>query len=118
MMSRPSVVASPAGYNLLSAAPRFGSSREDASAVIDEILDVVESGWRSAIMDHRGSEDDCQAVSGAFVYEGFDQRETEALPPTRHAEDVDRRIHLPHVALESGELNAGGDAQLARERTQ
>ena len=59
--------------NLLSAAPRFGFSRDTANAVIDEISGVVESEWRSAIMDYGGTDEDCEAVSGAFVYEGFEQ---------------------------------------------
>ena len=59
-------------YNLLSSAPRFGLSREEASATIDRMISVVEKGWRSSILDHGGSELDCEAVDGAFLYEGFE----------------------------------------------
>ncbi|MSR19641.1 MAG: type II toxin-antitoxin system HipA family toxin [Gemmatimonadetes bacterium] len=59
-------------YNLLSSAPRFGLSREEASATIDGMIGVVEKGWRSSILDHGGSELDCEAVKRAFLYEGFE----------------------------------------------
>lgn len=57
--------------NLLSASPRFGFDRDAASAVIDEIIGIVERRWRQRILDHGGSDTDCDAVSRAFVYEGF-----------------------------------------------
>ena len=59
-------------YNLLSAAPRFGLSRDDANAVIDEIRRIIASEWHPTITENGGSEDDCEAVAGAFVYEGFE----------------------------------------------
>lgn len=62
-------------YNFLSEAPRFGLGPEEANAVIDEMVGVVRSGWRTAIIDHGGSESDCDAVRGAFCYEGFEQDE-------------------------------------------
>lgn len=59
-------------YNLLSSAPRFGLSREEAAATIDGMIRVIEKGWRSSILDHGGSQADCEAVKGAFLYEGFE----------------------------------------------
>ena len=57
---------------------RLGSSRDTEirsdtglssyiSAVIDEMVSVVRSGWRTTIIDHGGSESDCDAVRGALL---------------------------------------------------
>jgi serine/threonine-protein kinase HipA len=62
--------------NLLSEAPRFGYSRDEANAMIDRMRDVVLNEWASAILEEGGSEDDCDAVRGAFVYQGFELTET------------------------------------------
>lgn len=59
--------------NLLSEGPRFGWRREAANRVIDEMVDVVERRWRSAIREQGGSAEDCEAVAGAFLYPGFEQ---------------------------------------------
>ncbi len=59
--------------NLLSEAPRFGWSPEEADRIIDEIKEIVSTQWRTAITKHGGSGRDCEAVAGAFVYEGFEQ---------------------------------------------
>lgn len=58
--------------NLLSASPRFGFDRDEANAVIDELVGIVRARWRQSILDHGGSEADCEAVSRAFVYDGFE----------------------------------------------
>ena len=58
--------------NLLSASPRFGFDQGEANHVIDEIVQIIEGRWRQAILEHGGSDIDCEAVSGAFVYEGFE----------------------------------------------
>lgn len=58
--------------NLLSGAPRFGLSRDEAAAVIDEMAGIVASSWRTAVLESGGSERDCAAVAPAFVHEGFD----------------------------------------------
>lgn len=62
-------------YNLMSGAPRFGLSQEDAGELIDEILNIVRDNWRTAVSDSGASRGDCEAIRGAFVYEGFE------LPP-------------------------------------
>ena len=59
-------------YNLLSTAARFGLAHEEADEVIDRMIGVVRSGWRAAIKRHGGSDRDCDAVKGAFVYDGFE----------------------------------------------
>jgi serine/threonine-protein kinase HipA len=58
--------------NLLSEAPRFGWIREDANGIIDEMVDVVDRRWRSALREQGGSAEDCEAVTGAFLYPGFE----------------------------------------------
>jgi serine/threonine-protein kinase HipA len=58
--------------NLLSASPRFGFDQGEANAVIDDIIGIVEGRWRQVILEHGGSDADCDAVSRAFVYEGFE----------------------------------------------
>jgi serine/threonine-protein kinase HipA len=42
--------------NLLSEAPRFGWTQEEANGIIDEMVEVVRRRWASAIKDHGGSE--------------------------------------------------------------
>jgi serine/threonine-protein kinase HipA len=64
--------------NLLSEAPRFGWTQEEANGIIDEMVEVVRRRWASAIKDHGGSEADCEAVAGAFVYQGFERPTTPA----------------------------------------
>jgi hypothetical protein len=59
--------------NLLSEAPRFGWSRDEANRVIDDMAAIVDRRWSAAIREHGGSEADCAAVAGAFLYEGFER---------------------------------------------
>ncbi len=58
--------------NMLSQAPRFGMSLEDANAVIDEIKQVVGAEWRQLVRAAGGSDADVEAVERAFIYEGFE----------------------------------------------
>jgi serine/threonine-protein kinase HipA len=58
--------------NLLSASPRFGCSHEDASAVVDDMVNVVRRYWRPDVLSHGGSESDCAAIEPAFVHAGFE----------------------------------------------
>lgn len=58
--------------NLLSSAPRFGFTPEDANAQIDQAKATVEDTWRPEILRVGGSEADCDAVRGAFAYPGFE----------------------------------------------
>jgi serine/threonine-protein kinase HipA len=57
---------------MLSQAPRFGMSLEDANAVIDEIKQVVGAEWRQLVRAAGGSDADVEAVERAFIYEGFE----------------------------------------------
>ena len=65
--------------NLRSAAPRFGLTREDADALIDEMEAVVAAGWRDEVVRHGGTAADVAAIQGAFVYPGFEW--TQPLSP-------------------------------------
>jgi len=58
--------------NLLSGAPRFGLPLADANNTIDEMKAVVEEYWCVEIRGLGGSEEDCETVSGAFLYPGFE----------------------------------------------
>lgn len=58
--------------NLLSEAPRFGWTHEEADRLVDDLKHIVSTQWRDAIMKCGGAERDCEAVAGAFVYDGFD----------------------------------------------
>jgi serine/threonine-protein kinase HipA len=58
--------------NLLSQAPRFGLREMDASAVIEEMREIVSRFWRVEVLRNGGSERDCRVVEGAFRYPGFE----------------------------------------------
>ncbi len=58
--------------NLLSGAARFGLGVEEASTIIDEIGSIVSTFWRTEVLKWGGSEQDCEAIAPAFLYEGFD----------------------------------------------
>jgi serine/threonine-protein kinase HipA len=58
--------------NLLSGAAKFGLTTDEATAIIDEIAKVVSRSWRTEVLEWGGSEQDCEAIAPAFVYEGFD----------------------------------------------
>lgn len=57
--------------NLLTACGRFGLSREEAAAILDDIVDKVRSQWRSTMRRAGVSEPDCERVASAFVYAGL-----------------------------------------------
>jgi len=57
--------------NLVSEAPRFGYSREEAGRLIDSMEQVVDARWRELVLKHGGAAADCDEVSSAFCYPGF-----------------------------------------------
>lgn len=63
--------------NLLSAAPRFGLTHDDAAAVVDRIVDVIQAYWRPDVFAQGGTADDCARIEAAFVHAGFDYEATE-----------------------------------------
>lgn len=58
--------------NLVSASARFGLGRDEAIAAIAEIAETISTYWRTEVFRWGGTERDCEAISAAFVYEGFD----------------------------------------------
>jgi serine/threonine-protein kinase HipA len=58
--------------NLLSEAPRFGLDREAASAVIDELKEIVARCWRDEVKAQGATEAECERIAPAFVYPGFE----------------------------------------------
>lgn len=57
--------------NLLSQAPRFLLSTEQAVATIDDLERRVREGWYRVARRVGVTERDCDAISGAFLYPGF-----------------------------------------------
>jgi serine/threonine-protein kinase HipA len=57
--------------NLLSQHGRFLLSGEEATAILDHIIETVRSAWRPTMRRAGVSEADCEAIAGAFLYEGF-----------------------------------------------
>lgn len=57
--------------NLISQSPRFLLEREDAARVIDEMEACVRGRWYAVARREGVTEQDCEKISCAFVYEGF-----------------------------------------------
>lgn len=57
--------------NLLSQHGRFLLSEEEAAGIVDGIISTVRKSWRPIMRQSGVSEADCDAIAGAFLYEGF-----------------------------------------------
>jgi len=57
--------------NLLSAHGRFLLSGEEATKIVDTLVDTVRAQWRPTMRRAGVSEQDCDRVASAFLYEGF-----------------------------------------------
>jgi hypothetical protein len=57
--------------NLLAGAPRFGLDAEEASRIIDEIMQTVAHHWRAEVRRLGGTVGECGLIEHAFVYPGF-----------------------------------------------
>jgi serine/threonine-protein kinase HipA len=57
--------------NLLSQKGRFLLSGEQATAILDHIVETVRNAWRPTLRRAGVSETDCEAIASAFLYEGF-----------------------------------------------
>jgi serine/threonine-protein kinase HipA len=57
--------------NLISQAPRFLLEREEAAHIVDEMEACVRARWYATARREGVSEQDCEEISRAFVYEGF-----------------------------------------------
>jgi serine/threonine-protein kinase HipA len=57
--------------NLLSQSARFYLGRGEAAALIAEMEERIRTGWYETARREGVSEQDCERISGAFVYPGF-----------------------------------------------
>jgi serine/threonine-protein kinase HipA len=57
--------------NLLSQCERFLLSRDDATRIVDNMEIAVKKRWYDIARREGVSEQDCQRISAAFVYDGF-----------------------------------------------
>jgi serine/threonine-protein kinase HipA len=57
--------------NLMSQHGRFLLSKEEATVILDNIVETVRNTWRSVMQQAGVSEADCQAIASTFLYEGF-----------------------------------------------
>jgi serine/threonine-protein kinase HipA len=57
--------------NLLSQCERFLLSRAEATRVVSDMEATVRQRWYEVARREGVSEEDCQRISSAFVYEGF-----------------------------------------------
>lgn len=57
--------------NLLSQCARFQLSLDEANAIIDEVEKVVKGAWYKTLKGQGVSEQDAEALKGAFAYPGF-----------------------------------------------
>jgi serine/threonine-protein kinase HipA len=57
--------------NLLSEQGRFFLSKTEATVLLDGIVETVRSQWRPVMRLAGVSEADCEAIAGAFLYDGF-----------------------------------------------
>ena len=57
--------------NLLSEHGRFLLSKEEAEALLDGIVETVRQQWQPTMRRAGVSERDCEAIAGAFLYDGF-----------------------------------------------
>jgi len=58
--------------NLVSAAPRFGLTQDEAAALIGEMVDIVRRYWRTDVFAQGGTKEDSAAIEPAFVHAGFE----------------------------------------------
>jgi serine/threonine-protein kinase HipA len=58
--------------NLVSGCRHFGLTSETAASIIDEIKAVVTASWRAEVRAQGGTDQDCENVAYAIVYEGFE----------------------------------------------
>jgi serine/threonine-protein kinase HipA len=65
--------------NLLSQHAQFRLSREQASAIIDQVQQVVSTRWEAVLRQQGATQADCNAVAAAFNYPGFELDPTQVL---------------------------------------
>jgi serine/threonine-protein kinase HipA len=60
--------------NLVSASQRFGVAPDDASHLIDGMVEIVRRYWRADVFARGGTEADCTVIAPAFVHAGSEYR--------------------------------------------
>lgn len=66
--------------NLLSEHPQFKLSLDQARAIVDQVQQVVAARWLPVLRQHGVSDAECQRLSPAFNYPGFELDPLQALP--------------------------------------
>jgi serine/threonine-protein kinase HipA len=57
---------------MLSQSARFLLAKDEAVAIIEEMKTNLRANWYTTSRGQGVSERDCERISGAFAYEGFD----------------------------------------------
>jgi serine/threonine-protein kinase HipA len=57
--------------NLISGHARFLLSKNEAEAIVDNMVEAIRKNWYRCLRRVGANEKDCEIVSAAFVYEGF-----------------------------------------------
>lgn len=57
--------------NLLTQHGRFLLSKEEATAILDRLVETVRKAWRPTMRRVGVSEEDCEKIASGFLYEGF-----------------------------------------------
>jgi len=57
--------------NLLSQHARFLLNEEDATTLLNHIVEIVRKEWRATMEESGASKADCEAIAPAFLYKGF-----------------------------------------------
>ena len=58
--------------NLVSGCRHFGLTSDEAASIIDEIKAVVTASWQAEVRAAGGTDQDCENIAYAIVYEGFE----------------------------------------------
>ncbi len=58
--------------NLVSGCRHFGLTPDEAASMIDEVKAVVTASWRAEVRAQGGTDQDCENIAHAIVYEGFE----------------------------------------------
>jgi serine/threonine-protein kinase HipA len=58
--------------NLLSECVRFRLARDDANALIDRMMEIVQTRWHPVMRAHGVTEKDCEMLARSFCYAGFE----------------------------------------------
>ena len=57
--------------NLMSGHGRFLLSKEDATHILDSLIETIRSEWRPTMLRAGVSAQDCERIASAFLYDGL-----------------------------------------------